>query len=138
MGAALTPALAGLAVSTHLPNASTFCGRCEAVCPVAIPIPKLLRHWRERALAGRLVAGRERRGLGLWRWLAAHPRAYRLGLATAARLLRIISVPAGAGGRRRIRRLPAGNGWTGWRDLPAPEGETFQERWRRGAGASSP
>ena len=31
----------------HLPNASTFCGRCEEVCPMKIPLPGLMRHWRE-------------------------------------------------------------------------------------------
>ena len=137
MGAVLTPALAGLAVTAHLPNASTLCGRCEAVCPVAIPLPKLLRHWRERALAEGLASGRERRGLSLWRWLAAHPWVYRMALAMAARVLRSISIPAGSAGRRRIRRLPVGGGWTAWRDMPAPEGETFQERWRRRAGTAA-
>ena len=134
MGAVLTPALAGLAASAHLPNASTFCGRCEAVCPVAIPIPKLLRHWRERALAGRLVSGRERRGLGI----VALARRASLGLPAGAGDRRPRAAehfrPGGTGRRRRIRRLPAGGGWTAWRDLPAPEGETFQERWRRRAG----
>src|SRR5580658_2684662 len=47
MGAVLTPALIGIAEAGHLPNASTFCGRCESVCPVKIPLPKLMRHWRE-------------------------------------------------------------------------------------------
>ncbi len=131
MGAALTPALAGLRESVHLPNASTLCGRCEAVCPVAIPIPKILRHWRERAFTGRLVSESERRGLGVWRWLATHPAAYRTVLSLSARALRVISVPGGNGEDRRVRHLPASGGWTAWRDLPAPEGETFQERWRR-------
>ncbi|HEX2255317.1 MAG TPA: lactate utilization protein B, partial [Afifellaceae bacterium] len=33
MGAVYAPALFGLEATRHLPNASTFCGRCEAVCP---------------------------------------------------------------------------------------------------------
>src|SRR6266849_354147 len=48
MGAVLTPTLAGIDQAGHLPNASTFCGRCEAVCPMRIPLPKMMRHWRER------------------------------------------------------------------------------------------
>ena len=48
MGAVLTPGLAGLDAATHLPNASTFCGRCEQVCPVRIPLPRMLRSWRQR------------------------------------------------------------------------------------------
>ena len=48
MGAVLTPSLIGIDKAGHLPNASTFCGRCEEVCPVRIPLPKLMRFWRER------------------------------------------------------------------------------------------
>ena len=39
MGAVLTPTLIGVDKAGHLPNASTFCGRCESVCPVSIPCP---------------------------------------------------------------------------------------------------
>ena len=48
MGAVLTPSLIGVDKAGHLPNASTFCGRCEEVCPVRIPLPRLMRFWRER------------------------------------------------------------------------------------------
>ena len=37
MGAVLTPALYGIDHARDLPNASSFCGRCEEVCPMAIP-----------------------------------------------------------------------------------------------------
>jgi L-lactate dehydrogenase complex protein LldF len=133
LGAVLTPGLAGLAAAAPLPAASTLCGRCESVCPVGIPIPRLLRYWRSRALAAGLAGRGERRGLGAWRWLNERPWAYRLVLGLAARFLRLVSVPDGLGGaRRRVRRLPwAGGGWLAVRDLPAPAGETFQAQWRR-------
>ena len=38
MGAVLTPSLIGVEKAGHLPNASTFCGRCESVCPMRIPL----------------------------------------------------------------------------------------------------
>ena len=38
MGAVLTPSLIGVDKAGHLPNASTFCGRCESVCPMRIPV----------------------------------------------------------------------------------------------------
>src|SRR5712675_110651 len=46
MGSVLTPQLIGMKEAGNLPNASTFCGRCESVCPVKIPLPKMMRHWR--------------------------------------------------------------------------------------------
>ena len=39
MGAVLTPALQGIERARDLPNASSFCGRCEEVCPMGIPLP---------------------------------------------------------------------------------------------------
>ncbi len=51
MGAVLTPALLGISAARHLPNASSFCGRCEEVCPMGIPLPALMRQWRERDFA---------------------------------------------------------------------------------------
>ena len=53
MGSVLTPQLIGIEQGWPLPNASTFCGRCEEVCPVRIPLPKLMRHWRDRAVRAR-------------------------------------------------------------------------------------
>ncbi|WP_315984090.1 hypothetical protein [Aliamphritea spongicola] len=47
MGSVLTPKMIGIEKGAALPNASTFCGKCESVCPVRIPLPKLMRHWRE-------------------------------------------------------------------------------------------
>lgn len=126
MGAVLTPSLAGIEAAGHLPNASTFCGACEAVCPVRIPLPKLMRHWRERELESGMAPRPARLGLALWSFAARRPRLYRwlsrLGAAGLARF----------GGRRGyLSRLPLGRGWTAWRDLPAPVGETFQAAYRR-------
>ena len=55
IGAALNPGLMGVAVAHHHPNASTFCGRCAEVCPVKIPLPKIMRHWRAREYASGLA-----------------------------------------------------------------------------------
>ncbi len=126
MGAVLTPSLASVDAAGHLPNASTFCGACAEACPVRIPLPKLMRAWREREFDRQLVAPRWRLGMRLWGWLARRPRWYRAVTGPLARLL------ARFGGRQgRLRRLPLAGGWTAWRDLPAPAGETFQTAWRR-------
>ncbi|MFD4578210.1 lactate utilization protein B, partial [Streptomyces sp. NPDC058417] len=50
IGAVLTPQLRGThtAIDASLPYASTLCGACYDVCPVAIDIPDILVHLRER------------------------------------------------------------------------------------------
>ena len=65
MGAVLTPSLIGVDEGGQLPNASTFCGRCEAVCPMRIPLPKMMRHWREREFERHLTPAAVRYGLGV-------------------------------------------------------------------------
>jgi L-lactate dehydrogenase complex protein LldF len=124
MGAVLTPSLIGIEEANALPNASTLCGRCESVCPVKIPLPKLLRHWREREYAAGLTPATLRFGLSLWAWLAQRPAVYHVITAAASRVL------GWAGARRgRFRALPLAAGWTSVRDMPAPEGRSFQSLW---------
>jgi L-lactate dehydrogenase complex protein LldF len=124
MGAVLTPALVGVEEAGHLPNASSFCGRCESVCPVKIPLPKMMRHWREREFARRLSPPVYRSGLRLWAWMAQRPALYHALAAIASRVL-------GWAGqyRGRFRSLPFAQGWTAVRDLPAPEGRSFHSLW---------
>ncbi|MGH6890015.1 MAG: lactate utilization protein B [Rhizomicrobium sp.] len=125
LGAALNPALLGVAIAHHHPNASTFCGRCAEVCPVRIPLPKIMRHWRAEEFAQGLAPKSTVLGLSLWAFAAKRPRLYRVLASVAARLLKWR-----AGRSGRIRALPLLRGWFLVRDLPAPEGRTFHASWR--------
>jgi L-lactate dehydrogenase complex protein LldF len=131
MGAVLTPSLIGVDTAGHLPNASTFCGKCESVCPMRIPLPKMMRHWREREFTRGLTRARYRWALRLWAFFAERPALYRPAARLGAMGLRMLAV-----GRGRLRWLPGAGGWTAGRDLPAPEGGTFHALWaaRRGGG----
>ena len=126
MGSVLTPSLIGVDQAGHLPNASTFCGKCESVCPVKIPLPKMMRHWREREFERHLQPAAVRTNLALWGWLARRPGWYRLMTRLGAGALGLLGR-----GRGRFARLPFAGGWTAGRDLPAPEGETFFARYER-------
>ncbi|HVL73730.1 MAG TPA: LutB/LldF family L-lactate oxidation iron-sulfur protein [Beijerinckiaceae bacterium] len=124
MGSVLTPTLIGVDKAGHLPNASTFCGRCESVCPVRIPLPKLMRHWREREFERHLTPATVRSGLRLWSWFARRPALYRVATRLGIGALALF------GRKGRFAWLPFAGGWTKHRDLPAPQGGTFQARWR--------
>src|SRR5579864_4314197 len=124
MGSVLTPALIGTAEAGHLPNASSFCGRCESVCPVKIPLPNMMRHWRERQFTQRQVAPTYRGGLELWTWVAQRPLLYHALAEVKARLLGWLGGPRG-----RFRAVPLASGWTLVRDMPAPEGRSFHALW---------
>jgi L-lactate dehydrogenase complex protein LldF len=124
MGAVLTPSLIGVGEAGQLPNASTFCGQCESVCPVKIPLPKMMRHWREREFTEKLNPPVYRAGLTLWAWVARRPALYHALVEIASRAL------GWTGNRRgRFRTLPLAAGWTAVRDMPAPEGRSFHALW---------
>ncbi len=124
IGAALNPGMMGVAEAAHHANASTFCGRCAEVCPVKIPLPKIMRHWRAVEHASGLAPKAITRGLALWAFAAKRPALYRFGASIAARLLRMM----GRGGA--VRAVPVRNGWFAVRDFPVPEGKTFMAQWK--------
>jgi L-lactate dehydrogenase complex protein LldF len=90
-----------------------------------IPLPKLLRYWRTRDFEQGGGTRTFRTGLAAWAWFAKHPRLYHLGARMGMSLM-------GWAGRRKgvFRKLPLAGGWTRHRDLPAPQGGTFQAQWR--------
>ena len=126
MGAVLTPSLIGVAEAGHLPNASTFCGKCESVCPVKIPLPKLMRHWREREFERHLTPPVVRTNLALWGFVARRPAAVSAGDARGG-----VDVGTDGPQTRTLPQVFFAGGWTAGRDLPAPEGDTFFARYAR-------
>jgi len=126
IGAALNPALIGVAAARHHPNASTFCGRCETVCPVKIPLVAIMRGWRNEDFAQGHAPLATRLAMKLWAAFARRPELYALATRIAARVLGML------GGRRgMIGALPVLRGWFRFRDLPAPAAATFQAQWRK-------
>ncbi|MEO3755328.1 lactate utilization protein B [Streptomyces sp. B6B3] len=141
IGAILTPQLRGTTtdLDASLPYASSLCGACYEVCPVAIDIPEVLVHLRERVVQGGEVTVRgtrtrirpakghaaERAAMRAARWALDHPRALRAGQRMASRTRRL-----------HPRRLPGpGRAWTETREVPAVPAESFRDWWRRTRGA---
>jgi L-lactate dehydrogenase complex protein LldF len=124
IGAIITPQLRGLSspIDASLPFASTLCGACYEVCPVAINIPEALVHLRAQVkhpISERTVFHVAGSVLASARWLSAVQRA--------ASLSRHVIGRSG-----RIKRLPPPmSGWTATRDAPAPAAESFRAWWLR-------
>jgi L-lactate dehydrogenase complex protein LldF len=85
----------------------------------------MMRHWRERQFAKGLSPPVGRYGTRLWAFVAKQPALYHAGTRAAVWLLDLLGRRTG-----RLRSLPLAGGWTGSRDLPAPQGATFQALWR--------
>lgn len=135
MGSVLTPTYVGIENAGDLPNAATFCGECQVVCPVKIPLPDLMRKWRERQFTQQLRPWSERAGIAVWSAFATRPTLYAWSTRIAARVASLLG-----GAKRRITWLPGLDGWTDGRDMPAPTGKTFRELYaarRSGKGLTS-
>ncbi|MFJ9796849.1 lactate utilization protein B [Streptomyces sp. NPDC101145] len=143
IGAILSPQLRGTdsEVDASLPYASSLCGACYEVCPVAIDIPEVLVHLRERVVQGGEVTRKgvrvrlrpakghaaERAAMRAARWTLDHPAALRAGQRLAARTRRL-----------HPRRLPGpGRAWTDTRELPEVPAESFRDWWSRTRGGAA-
>ena len=105
-----------------LPHASSLCGACVDVCPVKIPIPDLLVHWREKAVEAGLAPKGEGFGSSFYTGLAERPGAF----SAASGVLR--HTPWRAAGRA----LPVLGSWVQEREAPEPSPKSFRRLWKEG------
>ena len=122
IGAIIAPGILGLEESMPLPHASSLCGACADVCPVRIPIPDLLVHWREKAVTAGLAPKSETLGLKAYSALAQRPKLFN----TAGAIMR--RAPLELGGRA----LPILSGWVLERAAPEPSAKSFMQMWEEG------
>jgi L-lactate dehydrogenase complex protein LldF len=125
IGAVLSPQLTGVEDNASLPYASSLCGACYEVCPVAIDIPSILVHLRAEHVEAQQKPTAEALAFrGLAR-VMSHPRLWHLA-QRAAGLGRLI-----ARGKPTLPHAmpPPISGWTRSRDLPTPPRKTFVEQW---------
>jgi len=114
IGSVLEPQLHGVDALGELADASSLCGACGEVCPVRIPLPRLLNRLRRegvRTMVGSPVMGQGSRRKPLhnlvwklWSRIHAYPAAYRAftGLTTRLRFL----VPKRLGPWTQTRAAP--------------------------------
>ena len=123
IGAVLSPQLTGVEDNPDLPFASTLCGACYDVCPVAIDIPSLLVRLRARVTEAK---GRtaESAAMGAAGWVLASPRRW-------AAVTAVLRTGRALGRRGVIRTAPPPlNRWTRSRDLPIPPRRSLRSWWQ--------
>ncbi len=129
IGAILTPQLKKMEEARTLPFASSLCGACYEVCPVAIDIPRVLVHLRGRVVDTEPSWKPEKAAM------KAMYRAFssRVAFERAQKAARLGAKPLSRKGR--IERMPwPMSGWTLTRDLAEPPKETFRDWWKRERG----
>ncbi len=119
IGEILAPHFLGVEGAYPLYNASTLCGACGEVCPVKIPIPKLILTWRHRAVDSGLAAPAEPQLIKAYAETMRRPGAYRL----ASKALRLLPSALAS------ERLPVVRAWTRYRAGLTPSPRPFHELW---------
>jgi L-lactate dehydrogenase complex protein LldF len=122
MGQVLTPLLLGLENAIHHPNACSLCGKCREVCPMQIPLPDMLRTFRETLYQKKSDPPPVRIALKLWAAAAKRPGLYGLLTAWGAGFLGFVS-------KLPVIKIPG-------KRLPAPEGKTFRQLWKKRGGST--
>ncbi len=103
MGIVLTALLEGMERTSNLLDATTLCGACGDVCPVKVPLPKLLRRLRESRVEKGLTPKLEQQAMAAFGLAARSPALFQFG----RKLARLFWKPArmmGFGGI--LGRLP--------------------------------
>ncbi|MEV4576408.1 lactate utilization protein B [Nonomuraea jabiensis] len=119
IGAILTPQLRGMSsdLDASLPYASSLCGACYEVCPVAIDIPEVLVDLRAKAPH----AAAERAGMKVAGWILNDHERLAKAQRAATRLRGLVP-----------KRLPGPmSAWTDTRDIPEIPEESFRDWWER-------
>lgn len=113
LGAVLAPGLEGVKAFGDLAKASSLCGACEEVCPVRIPIPRMLLQLRDETF--RAGANTDHIPWRVFSMGATKPFIWKSGL---------MMVPMAP-----LVPHPLAAAWKFTRDLPKNEQESFRRWW---------
>ncbi|MCW8885062.1 MAG: lactate utilization protein [Motiliproteus sp.] len=125
MGSVLTPHMNSLEVANKQTHACTLNGRCEEVCPVNIPLPKLIRSLRAQSWEKKYEPLTNRFFVSAFAQLAKRPKLFQLSSACGVIFMKLFSKNGW------IRSMPMASGWTRNRDLIAPESQTFMQQYKK-------
>lgn len=126
IGQIVSPHMLGLEATHNLPTASSLCGACGEVCPVKIPIPKLLLRLREESVKPSNSVSQIMKGQGagrkqleatvwsLWAVMHKYPAIYRTNMWLLTRFRRLLPQKLGA--------------WTTVRTAPVPAKATLHQQ----------
>lgn len=123
IGAILSPQLRGIQseIDASLPYASSLCGACYEVCPVAIDIPEVLVHLREKvADQGGRGHRLEKAAIKAAGWILDHPAVLAAGEKTASKTRGL-----------HPRKPPGAGAWTADRELPELPAQSFRDWWKK-------
>jgi ferredoxin len=127
VGAVLSPLLWPEGGFSDLPGASSLCGRCSEVCPVGIPIHRMLLDLRADDGYAQTTGFAEKAAWKLWAATYGDPARARIAgtsgrvLARLSSALPFVSLPLGAATEERARARREPRNEVAYSPDPAPE-----------------
>lgn len=115
IGSVISPHMNGLSDYKHLSFASTLCGSCTEVCPVKIPLHKLLLLNRNDAVKEGFVTAGEKRSMWGMKKILLNRKIMNMG---------------GFGVRNYVFKKVVGKQWGPRRDLPKLAVKSFNTLWK--------
>lgn len=115
IGSVISPYMNGLSDYKHLSFASTLCGSCTEVCPVRIPLHKLLLLNRNDAVKEGFVTTGEKRSMWGMKKILLNRKGMNMG---------------GFGVRNYVFKKMVGKQWGPRRDLPKLARKSFNTLWK--------
>jgi len=119
IGAVITPLMKGFDEYRHLSYASTLCGKCTEVCPVTIPLHKLLLYNRKESVVNGFASRSEKRNMKNYtrimlsrKWMETSNRG----------IFRVI--------KNAIINNRLGKEWGNRRELPVIAPKSFNRLWK--------
>ena len=126
IGAVISPLLGGYKDFKDLPYACSLCTACDSVCPVKIPLSKLiLRHRRVMAEEG-ITPKAERRAIKMFAYANSHPGLWKVGMMAGAHAASWFI----NGGKTPLKVGAIGD-WMEARDLPNADGESYRSWFKK-------
>jgi L-lactate dehydrogenase complex protein LldF len=115
IGSVISPFMKGMNSHKHLSYASTLCGACTEVCPVNIPLHKLLLLNRNDSVKEGHASGNEKWGMKAMKKMMLKRRYMDMG---------------GFGVRNYTFKKTIGTNWGPRRELPALAKKSFNTLWK--------
>ena len=121
LGAVITPLLGGYEEYKDLPYVCTLCTACDSVCPVEIPLSKLiLKHRQSEVLQG-IRPFEERFTTDLFGMVNGRPGLWNMTMKVGAKMGAMMVKD----GKAPITPGPLKK-WSEARDIPSTDGEAFR------------
>lgn len=120
LGAVITPLLGGYEEYKDLPYVCTLCTACDMVCPVEIPLSKLILKHRKSEVEQGIRPSGERLATEAFGWVNGHPGFWSLGMKVAAKVGAVNKT-----GKSSFTPGELGK-WYASRDLPVSDGQAFR------------